>query len=321
MRLICLIFALFLFIPAFAQQILVWDIVSDTSQAGIETTTILQDNEYSVVYCTNPDTAIQNTPPTMFVFPGIGEYGQGSLLSQNVLDVIIQHKQQGKNLIIFGHKNLPYNLWSFLGFDEMTWQPFAADSLTGVTGTFLEDINIYYPEEEIFGNPFVGIYAIAGPNRTRVIIETYYDELHIMPHGVYYENSVTINMDPSLIVEEEGYSTKEEFILAILQGYFDFYPTSIDEDESVPLHFTLSQNYPNPFNASTLISYSLDIPSHVKLDIFDLLGQHIETLVDEKQITGLHQVSWNPDIASGIYFYRIKIDDENAKTMKMCLLK
>jgi len=68
MRLICLILALFLFTPALAQQILVWDLVPDTSQAGMETTNILQDNEYSVVYCTNPDTAIQNTPPTMFVF-------------------------------------------------------------------------------------------------------------------------------------------------------------------------------------------------------------------------------------------------------------
>jgi len=89
----------------------------------------------------------------------------------------------------------------------------------------------------------------------------------------------------------------------------------------VPAVFSLSQNHPNPFNISTTIRYSLSEQSIVTIDIYDILGQKVETLTEEEQPTGYHQATWDAsDHASGIYFYRIQAG-EYAETRKMVLLK
>ncbi len=94
-----------------------------------------------------------------------------------------------------------------------------------------------------------------------------------------------------------------------------------NEPISVPMNFELSQNYPNPFNASTLIKYSLSQPAHVRIEIFDVLGQRVSALADGEQSAGVHEVTWNaPDQASGIFFYRVSVDDQS-KTGRMVLLK
>jgi len=118
-----------------------------------------------------------------------------------------------------------------------------------------------------------------------------------------------------------GYDTRESFIAAAFQ--FLYSQTAIDEPITyLPQKMRLTQNYPNPFNARTVISYSIAEPSEVKIEIFDLLGRSVETLVDEPSLlAGNYQVIWNAQaIPSGIYFYKITVDDiVNAK--KMVLLK
>jgi PKD repeat protein len=89
----------------------------------------------------------------------------------------------------------------------------------------------------------------------------------------------------------------------------------------VPVEFSLSQNYPNPFNPVTEIRYGLPEDIHVCLEVFNLLGQRVITLVDEKQEAGFHRVKWDAgDMASGVYFYRIKAGDFTA-TRRMVLMK
>ena len=96
---------------------------------------------------------------------------------------------------------------------------------------------------------------------------------------------------------------------------------NIDTDPISPRKFSVSQNYPNPFNAATVIRYSLPEPSDVKIEIFDTLGRKVETLIDEKQQAGYHQVIWKAeDRSSGIYLYRIEAGD-NVETRKMLLLR
>lgn len=82
--------------------------------------------------------------------------------------------------------------------------------------------------------------------------------------------------------------------------------TSIPPADS-PLSWNLHQNYPNPFNPTTVISYELPVSCWVTLKIFNMLGQVVATLVDNKAEAGMHQAQWNAaGLPSGIYFYRLE---------------
>ena len=95
----------------------------------------------------------------------------------------------------------------------------------------------------------------------------------------------------------------------------------IDDEKNIPVEFSPSQNYPNPFNAQTTIEYGLPIASHVVIEIYDLLGNRIITLIDESQEAGHHQVTWNAESqSSGMYFYRVQAG-KYVETRKMLLLK
>ncbi|MBE0573166.1 MAG: T9SS type A sorting domain-containing protein [Ignavibacteriaceae bacterium] len=89
----------------------------------------------------------------------------------------------------------------------------------------------------------------------------------------------------------------------------------------LPARFALEQNYPNPFNPSTKIKYSIPQSSIVVLKIFDVLGNEIETLVNEEKPTGTFEIVFDAgDLPSGVYFYELK-SESFLKTKKMLLLK
>ena len=96
---------------------------------------------------------------------------------------------------------------------------------------------------------------------------------------------------------------------------------------SMPGEMSLSQNYPNPFNPSTSIHYGLPVRSHVKLEIFNTLGQVVATLVSAEQEAGYHDVSWQPNASSGMYFYRLEATSTSdpsksfSQVRKMILIK
>ncbi len=102
--------------------------------------------------------------------------------------------------------------------------------------------------------------------------------------------------------------------------YFE-HETGIDENASLPGEFSLVQNHPNPFNATTTIKYSLPEESNVTIEIYDILGRKIETLISGIQPAGWHSVVWNAENQpSGIYFYSIKAG-EYAESKNCLLLK
>ncbi|MFN3345045.1 MAG: T9SS type A sorting domain-containing protein, partial [Chloroherpetonaceae bacterium] len=88
-----------------------------------------------------------------------------------------------------------------------------------------------------------------------------------------------------------------------------------------PTTFKLSQNYPNPFNPTTTITYQLASSSDVKLEVFDVLGRKVATLVNARQNAGEHSVNFNAtNLASGVYFYRLQAGSF-VETKKMMLVK
>ena len=80
---------------------------------------------------------------------------------------------------------------------------------------------------------------------------------------------------------------------------------------ALPTNFALGQNYPNPFNPSTIIPYQLPTSTHVRLDVFNLLGQRLATLVDAEQAAGMHTAQWDATdaagraVGAGVYIYRL----------------
>ena len=102
--------------------------------------------------------------------------------------------------------------------------------------------------------------------------------------------------------------------------------TSSAPGEAPFMRFELEQNYPNPFNPSTTIEYTLNSSDNVQLQIYDIKGEMIKTLVNDFQNSGNYKVIWNGTnsrgerLTSGVYFYSIK-SGNTLSTKKMILLK
>ncbi len=95
----------------------------------------------------------------------------------------------------------------------------------------------------------------------------------------------------------------------------------VSDQDILPEDFTLQTNYPNPFNSRTTIIFNLSKAEDVKLNIYNLRGQKVETLVDDNLNQGRHSIIWNaPYYSSGIYFCKLTTRDK-ALTKRMILLK
>lgn len=91
------------------------------------------------------------------------------------------------------------------------------------------------------------------------------------------------------------------------------------------LNYALQQNYPNPFNAHTTINYHLKNAGYVTIEIFNLLGKKVKSLVNAEKAAGVHQINWHGQddsgdpVTSGVYLYKMKIDDFEAIKKLMIL--
>lgn len=99
-----------------------------------------------------------------------------------------------------------------------------------------------------------------------------------------------------------------------------------DDQDGLPDDYSLGQNYPNPFNPTTTIAYALPESGDVTLQVFNINGQVVSTLIDESQPAGYHQIEWDghasngAPAATGVYFYRLTTNDF-VESKKMMLLK
>jgi hypothetical protein len=103
--------------------------------------------------------------------------------------------------------------------------------------------------------------------------------------------------------------------------------TSTDENVPQVTKVILNQNYPNPFNPSTTISFSLPENSSVELDIYNIKGQKVRSLLDDQRDKGSYSIVWNGkndngnSVSSGIYFYKLEANNRMIDTKKCVLLK
>ena len=96
--------------------------------------------------------------------------------------------------------------------------------------------------------------------------------------------------------------------------------------DDLPGTFELGQNYPNPFNPTTHIQFSLPHASHVRLEVYNILGRQVRLLIDQSLSAGAHEVTFDGNsesgnqLATGIYFYRLQAENF-VETRKMMLIK
>jgi hypothetical protein len=121
------------------------------------------------------------------------------------------------------------------------------------------------------------------------------------------------------VVVEVNESTIVDFVLEPLMGV---------ADNVIPLVTELIGNYPNPFNPTTTFEYALAEPANrVEIAIFNITGQRVSSLLDHSQPVGYYDITWNAtngsgrQIASGIYFYQLRVDSELIATRRMLLLR
>ena len=119
-----------------------------------------------------------------------------------------------------------------------------------------------------------------------------------------------------LVGDIPGWSNNELFYISL----------ELDSNSLVPTDYSLSQNYPNPFNPSTTISFSLPSDNHTILNIYDISGKLINTLLDKNMKSGYHNVSWDgkdlygQEVSTGAYVYTLSTNDMSLSG-KMILLK
>ena len=112
----------------------------------------------------------------------------------------------------------------------------------------------------------------------------------------------------------------------ILTASDDIIMDVADDSDVLPDGYTLGQNYPNPFNPGTTIDYTLPGRARVEISVYNVLGRLVRTLVDRYEAAGPHTAVWDGrddrgrEQASGVYFYRAKLDDVTV-SRKMMLVK
>ena len=171
-----------------------------------------------------------------------------------------------------------------------------------------------------------------------VLIEYYLSTNTIISQTDYYVDSDYVTLSPGQsgweYTTSNVYVTPGFYYVGVLFGsggygsfsnQLEIISTGVNDDQIVELKNSI-RNHPNPFNPETTIEFSLKESGYVILEIYDVKGHKLQTLINEIREAGYHSVIWNgkdnsgKPVASGIYFYRMRTD-KYQKIRKMILLK
>lgn len=160
---------------------------------------------------------------------------------------------------------------------------------TGTARTYRLEV-VFLPEDQAAGTVLYRDIAIAANTRHRLLPA--WDELAVKPLNIQIDGNLDGVFEDSLRVVGE-----------YVTGVFG----ELDDAAAVPADYALFQNYPNPFNESTVIRFQVPEPAHVRLDIFNVLGQPVTRIHDSLVQAGVHEVIFDAaDLPSGVYIYRLR---------------
>jgi len=174
-------------------------------------------------------------------------------------------------------------------------------------------------------------FGLADKNIDVVLIPTFYPEAHLMTS---HRDALLSQVDPDHIIALHLLAGS---IPNIVQQVNDLYPgatifttpletftfdaTIVDYEKQTPKNFSLDQNYPNPFNPTTKIRFIIPNNEFVTMNVYNILGKEITTIVSKELEAGEYEVEFNAStIPSGIYFYELNAGNNSLKK-KMVLLR
>lgn len=187
-----------------------------------------------------------------------------------------------------------------------TWQP------ANITTSIVHNVEIY-GDTAVIAHYTAGVRVLNISNPAQPVEIAWYDT-YPANNGNTYTGCWGVYKFPSGKIAASDMKTGL-YVLKVGNS------VGVNENNSVVNGYRLEQNYPNPFNPKTVIHYSLIENSFTTLEVFDILGNEVATLVNEKQNAGSHSVEWDAgNYSSGIYFYKLS-SGEFKDTKRMILLK
>lgn len=185
------------------------------------------------------------------------------------------------------------------------WQP---DAREGAYVPMSGNVELIWPEEQLSSLPSewdIELYDHEKNERIDLRKQNSYSFSLSQSHdaGMQLANARLTEAPAMKPVEMDKHDSEARFML-----YVSPPATSSDEQTGLPHRLSLHQNYPNPFNPGTRIDYELPESGNVRLDVFNVQGQRVATLVDKQQTAGHHSSYFDASgLASGVYVYRLTL--------------
>ncbi len=184
------------------------------------------------------------------------------------------------------------------------------------------DFQFYLGDPDDGGIPLPGVFyqrqAIGDFDITQPRGQRYIHTKWVVPADILSHPRIYAVLDPGNKINEIHEDNNKGWVVVPIDGV-----TDVEDDGrlTIPKNHALYQNYPNPFNPSTQISFSISNPERVRIDIFNVLGQKVHTLVNMKYQAGQHIVKFDASrFASGLYFYKLEAGNYS-NVRKMLLMK
>lgn len=226
-------------------------------------------------------------------------------------------------------------VWRFDSNEQSIGQRIQVNS-TMIGGPYpTATVDIDYDED----GTFIVVWEQDATNKTKIFAQRYRQDG--LPLGGNFQvdtyDDSTDQIYPDVILEdgkiyvtwETAMLKDDDFITTAMAKIIDFNSPYLETDNSaeiVPQTIHLYQNYPNPFNPETTIQFQIKTATFVKLEIVDLLGRQVKTLLNDQIPQGLHKIKWNGTdsqgkmVPSGVYFYQVKANRESF-VKKMALIR
>jgi hypothetical protein len=165
-------------------------------------------------------------------------------------------------------------------------------------------------EDKMFGNRQHIITILIFIFANTIYADGYFLKRGTLSSGGGYSSSQNFILKDAIGQPVVGEAQSAEYIEQV--GFYSYFVTPLvgieEQKEAFPMVFSLSQNFPNPVNTKTNIRFTVPKVCHVSINIYDIVGRTVKSLVDEEKEPGSHEISWNrtdntgSKLASGIYF-------------------